>query len=280
MIEPHTRFVQYVAAGRFRRMSLRCFGNSGAPPLLCVHGLTRNARDFDVIAQVLSEGYYVVSPDLPGRGGSDWLEDPMLYTTETYVTALTYVMSSLGEQIDYIGTSLGGICGMELAALPGHPIRRMVLNDVGPLIPKAALERIRDYLCGPVPRFTDYAHLKLYLRRVHAAFGPLTDAQWLTLAQNSARGLPDGSVALHYDPAISVAYAADPITDLDMRHLWQRIDIPMLTLRGEFSDLLTADIADTMAAKSRIHSVPNTGHAPALLDAATIEVVRGFLAEG
>jgi pimeloyl-ACP methyl ester carboxylesterase len=260
-------------------MSLRCFGDPDAPTLLCVHGLTRNARDFDVIAAALSDRYHVVSPDLPGRGGSDWLEDPMLYTVPTYVTALSYLLTTLGDRIDYIGTSLGGICGIELAALPGNPIRRMVLNDVGVFVPKAALRRIRDYLCGPVPYFADAAMLKLYLRRVHATFGPLTDAQWLTLAENSARPLADGSLALHYDPAISVAYAADPVEDLDMRHLWKAIDIPMLTLRGETSDLLTPDILEEMAPKTRTVVVPDTGHAPALLDRSTIAAVRGFLTE-
>jgi pimeloyl-ACP methyl ester carboxylesterase len=277
MTEACTRSLRYIVAGRFRSLSLRCFGDPAAPPLLCVHGLTRNARDFDVIAAVLSDRYHVVSPDLPGRGESDWLEDPMLYTTATYVTALTHLMASLGHQIDYIGTSLGGICGLELAALPGNPIRRMVLNDVGPWIPKAALERIRDYLCARAPYFADHAMLRLYLRRVHASFGPLTDAQWLTFAQNSARTLPDNGVALHYDPAIAVAYAADPITDLDM---WHKIDRPMLTLRGESSDLLTPDILAAMTPKSQTHIVPDTGHAPALLDAPTIEAVRGFLARG
>jgi pimeloyl-ACP methyl ester carboxylesterase len=245
--------------------------------LLCVHGLTRNGRDFDVLAAALGDRHHVVAPDLPGRGASDWLDDPLLYTTDTYVLALSHLLAALGGPVDWLGTSLGGICGMELAAMPGHPIGRMVLNDVGPLIPKPALERVRDYLCAPAPRFADVAALRLYLRRVHAPFGPLSDAQWLTLAERSARRLPDGSVALHYDPGIATPYALNTIDDLDMWHWWQAIDIPLLTIRGETSDLLTQPVVDRMAEKSAVLVVKETGHAPALLDAPTIAAIRAFV---
>jgi pimeloyl-ACP methyl ester carboxylesterase len=271
--------VRYLLAGHWRRMAVHSFGDPAAPPVLCVHGLTRNGRDFDALAEALSQRHYVVSPDLPGRGQSDWLPDPLLYAASTYVTALSYLMSSLDQRIDYIGTSLGGICGMELAAMPANPIRRLVLNDVGPLVPKDALERIRDYLSAPPPRFASTQMLKLYLRRVHAPFGPLTDAQWLTLAENSARPLPTGDVALHYDPEIAQVYAASTLTDLDMWHWWNAIEIPVLTLRGEFSDVLPKPVFDQMAAKSVRIEIPNTGHAPALLDTPTIEAVRAFLQE-
>jgi pimeloyl-ACP methyl ester carboxylesterase len=272
-------WVRYLLAGHWRRMAVHSYGDPAAPPVLCVHGLTRTGRDFDALAQALSHHHYVISPDLPGRGESDWLPDPLLYAASTYITALSYLMARLDSRIDYIGTSLGGICGMELAAMPENPIRRLVLNDVGPLVPREALERIRDYLTAPPPRFANPQMLKLYLRRVHAPFGPLTDAQWLTLAENSARKLPNGDVALHYDPQIAELYAANTLTDLDMWHWWNAIDIPTLTLRGEFSDVLPKPVFDQMAAKSQTREIPNTGHAPALLDAPTIEVVRGFLDE-
>jgi pimeloyl-ACP methyl ester carboxylesterase len=277
MTQRRLGWVRYLLAGRWRRMAFHAFGDPAAPPVLCVHGLTRNGRDFDALAETLAATRYVVSPDLPGRGQSDWLEDPMLYAASSYATALSTLMATLNAPMDFIGTSLGGICGMELAAMPGHPIRRMVLNDVGPFVPQAALERIRDYLSAPPPRFASAAMLKLYLRRVHATFGPLTDAQWLTLAENSARPLPDGSVALHYDPQIAQVYAANAITDLDMAHWWNAIDIPVLTLRGESSDVLPKSVFERMAAKSQTLEIANTGHAPALLDSPTIASIRTFL---
>jgi pimeloyl-ACP methyl ester carboxylesterase len=279
-MHPRNHQTLYWLEGEFRPLAFTTWGDPAADPVLCVHGLTRTGRDFDAIAAALADRHYVVAPDLPGRGQSDWLEDPMLYAASTYVTALTYLMVTLAAPIDYIGTSLGGICGMELAAMQGHPIRRMVLNDVGPLVPRDALERIRDYLSAPPPRFASAAMLKLYLRRVHAPFGPLTDDQWLTLAENSARPLPDGSVALHYDPQIAQLYAANAITDLDLSHWWNAIDIPLLTLRGETSDVLPKPVFEQMALKGRTLEIPNTGHAPALLDAPTIEAVRVFLDEG
>ena len=201
----------------------------------------------------------------------------MLYVTPTYITALTHLLTMLNRPTDLLGTSLGGICGMELAAAPARPIRRLILNDVGPLLPASALLRIRDYLCAPVPRFADVAMLKLYLRRVHAPFGPLSDAQWLELARNSARDLPGGDVALHYDPAIAIAYAANPLKDLDLWHFWHAIEVPVLTLRGEWSDVLSEATLAQMYPKTQSMIVPQTGHAPALLDGPTIAAVRAFL---
>lgn len=271
--------LSYLLAGRFHRLACRCYGAPDAPPLVCVHGLTRNAHDFDVLAQALSDRFHVVSPDLPGRGGSDWLADPMLYTTATYVTALSHLFASLDGPIDYLGTSLGGICAMEIAAMAGQPIRRLALNDVGPFVPRDALLRIRDYLCAPAPRFADREALRLYLRRVHAPFGPLTEAQWRVIAHNSARPLDNGDVALHYDPQISIPYAMNPIEDLNMWDWWNAINVPTLVIRGESSDVLSADTLNTMAQRAQTLTIPNTGHAPALQDAPTIKAVRDFLLE-
>jgi pimeloyl-ACP methyl ester carboxylesterase len=224
-----------------------------------------------------------VCPDLPGRGGSDWLPDGALYAPPSYVVALAHLLAVLGGPVAWVGTSLGGICGMLTAAAEGQPITRMVLNDIGPLIPAAALARIRDYMAtGDMPTFSDLRGLERHLRVIHRPFGPLDDAQWAHLAATSARTLPDGRVTLHYDPRI-----ADPIraggepADADMWAFWDRVTIPVLAIRGEDSDLLLPDTFARMAASGAATlEVADAGHAPALMDAPTIEAIRAFLDAG
>ncbi len=271
-----TGSVRYLLAGRFQTMAWTEWGDPGAEPLVCVHGLTRNGRDFDALAQALSDRFRVICPDLPGRGASDWLADPMLYGPPAYVVALGHLAAMLDRPISYVGTSLGGICGILLAAAPGQPITRMVVNDIGPHIPREALARIRDYI-GKTPDFADMAALCHHLRVIHRPFGPLTDVQWDHLASHSARTLPSGRLALHYDPAIAVPIEATDPHDADLWSFWDAITIPMLVLRGETSDLLLPDTAMRMAAKAAIAEVVDTGHAPAMMDAPTIAVVRDFL---
>jgi pimeloyl-ACP methyl ester carboxylesterase len=183
--------------------------------VLCVHGLTRNGRDFDALAQALAaRGRRVLCPDLPGRGASDWLEDPVLYVPPSYAAALAHLLARLDQPVDWVGTSLGGICAMLVGAAPGHPIRRLVLNDIGATIPQAALARIRDYMGATPPRFGTLAEVEAHLARVHAPFGPGTD--WAHLARHSARALPEGGFALHYDPAIAAPILATEPVDADL----------------------------------------------------------------
>jgi pimeloyl-ACP methyl ester carboxylesterase len=231
-----------------------------------------------MLAAALADRFYVVCPDLPGRGRSDWLPDGMLYQPLTYVAALAHVLASIGRPVHWVGTSLGGICGMLTAASPGAPIGRMVLNDIGPFVPEAALARIRDYV-GTLPVFADLAAADMYLRTVHAPFGVLTDAQWAHLARTSTRPLPDGTLTLHYDPAIAVPMQAGPVQAIDAWPVWNAITTPMLVLRGADSDLLLPETLTRMAAKAATHVVPDCGHAPALMDTATIAVVREFISK-
>ncbi|WP_203074292.1 alpha/beta fold hydrolase [Falsiroseomonas ponticola] len=274
--------VSYLLAGAFHRMAFVEWGPADGAPVLCVHGLTRSGRDFDVLAQALAgQGRRVICPDLPGRGASDWLPDPMLYQPPSYVVALSHLLARLDGPVDWVGTSLGAICGMRIAAAKGHPIRRMVMNDLGPFVPQAAMARIRDYM-ATTPRFPDLAALEAHLRRVHAPFGALTDAQWRHLAETSARPAEDGGVLLHYDPAIATPILAQEAQALDMHFLWNALDLPILAIRGAESDLLLAETAEAMAAKHgvRLAVIPGAGHAPALMDAAQVALVAGFLAEG
>jgi pimeloyl-ACP methyl ester carboxylesterase len=266
----------YLLAGAFHRLASTAWGDPAAPPVLCVHGLTRTSRDFDRLAEALAADHFVVCPDLPGRGRSAWLSPGTLYQPPHYVVALAHLLAAIGRKVAWVGTSLGGICGMLTAATPQAPITRMVLNDIGPFIPAAALARIADYV-GAAPTFASLNEAEAYLRRVHAPFGNLTDTQWRHLATTGTRALPDGRVALHYDPAIAEPMRGAPPQDMDIWQIWDRIEIPMLVLRGAASDLLLPETLARMAQKARTHTVPDCGHAPALMDAPTISVIKDFL---
>jgi pimeloyl-ACP methyl ester carboxylesterase len=268
--------IPYFLAGRFHRLAFTAWGDPHAQPVVCVHGLTRNGRDFDALAGALSDQFYLICPDLPGRGASDWLPDPSLYQPLTYVAALAHLLAFIDRPVHWVGTSLGGICGMIAAATPGNPLQRLVLNDVGPFIPRAALARIRDYV-GAAPSFSGIDQAEHYLRTVHASFGALTDAQWRHMAETSTRALPDGGLALHYDPAIARPMQAAEPQDADMWPLWDAISIPTMVLRGAASDLLLPDTLERMAGKAETVTVPNCGHAPALMDDETTQRIREFL---
>ncbi len=256
--------------------------DAAAPPLVCVHGLTRTGRDFDALAAALAaEGRRVVCPDLPGRGASDPLPDPMLYVPPTYVAAMAFLLARLdAPAVDWLGTSLGAVLGMAIAATPGHPVRRLVLNDTGFEVPAAAIARIRDYVGAAPHAFPDLPALEAHLRDVHAPFGPLTDAEWRHLAETSAVAGPDGEgVRLHYDPGLAAPILATEPAALDLRALWDRVEVPVLLLHGAESDLLTTETADAMAARpgTTLARFPGIGHAPALMDPAQIGLVARFL---
>jgi pimeloyl-ACP methyl ester carboxylesterase len=270
--------VRYLLDGAFYRMVYHEFGNPANPPVVCVHGLTRTGRDFDALGSALADRFHVICPDLPGRGGSDWLPDAMLYQPPAYVQALSHLLGMIGRKVMFIGTSLGGICGMALAATLGHSISRLVLNDVGPLIPAAAIRRIRDYMTAVRPEFADMLGLEKHLRAVHAPFGNLTDRQWEHLAITSGRVLPGGRVALHYDPGIARPIRSTYAVDVDMWRWWNQIKIPVLAIRGAQSDLFLPETLERMVrAGARSLVVPDTGHAPALMDVPSIRAVRAFL---
>ncbi len=275
-MEPTEKLVQYWLEGTFQRLAYVAWGDPAATPVLCVHGLTRTGRDFDTLAAALADRFYVICPDLPGRGKSDWLPRGELYQPPTYVLALSNLLAAIGRPVHWVGTSLGGICGMLAAASTGAPLKKLVLNDIGPYVPEAALARIRDYV-GAQPVFADVAAAAAYLRRVHAPFGRLTDAQWLHLAATGTRTLSDGGLTLHYDPAIAVPMRAGPVQAIDLWPLWERISVPTLVLRGADSDLLLPETLTRMGERAATHTVPDCGHAPALMDDATMSVVRGFL---
>lgn len=255
-------------------------GPKPAPTLLCVHGLTRNSRDFDALASALSAQYRVICPDMPGRGKSEWLADATDYSYPTYLAAMAALIARLDvERVDWVGTSMGGIIGMLFASLPQAPVGKLVVNDVGALVPKSGIERIAAYV-GLDPGFADLAAFEAALRRVHAPFGPLSDAQWQHLSTHSSRRKPDGSIGFNYDPKIAEAFKQGPLTDVDLWKSWDAIKAPVLLLRGAQSDILPKDVAAAMTQRgprAKLIEFADIGHAPALMAEDQIAAIRDFL---
>ncbi len=269
--------------GFYRMAYAEWAGPAGAPTVVCVHGLTRNGRDFDVLAEALSSDFRVVCPDMLGRGKSEWLEHSEDYDYAIYVGVLAQLIARLDvPEVLWVGTSTGGLIGMFTAALPHAPIKRLVMNDIGPLLAKAGLARIAAYV-GLDPSFPDLAALEAYQREIAAGFGPLTDVQWRHLATHAARRKADGSLGLAYDPRIADAFKVAPPADLDFWSHWDRVACPTLVLRGANSDLLQRPDALAMTRRgprARLIEFRGVGHAPALMAPDQIAAVRGFLLGG
>ncbi len=248
------------------------------------HGLARTGRDMDDLAAHLSapaDGYRVICPDMLGRGLSQWSPDPdHEYCLDFYVRIATALLDQLElPQVDWIGTSMGGTIGIVAAAdaLRGR-ITRLVLNDNGPELAATAIDRIRNYAGNP-SAFATVSELEQYFRAVYKPYGFLTDAQWRRLTESSTRRLPDGRVTPHYDPAMVQQFVCHPNDYLRWRE-YDSLDIPVLCLRGESSDLLLIDTAVQMAQRgprARIETIVGSGHAPALNVPSQLDLVTGFL---
>jgi pimeloyl-ACP methyl ester carboxylesterase len=255
-------------------------GPPGAPTLMCVHGLTRNGRDFDTIGEDLSAHYRVICPDMPGRGRSEWLKNPAEYGYPLYVQNCAALIARLDvDSVDWLGTSMGGIIGMIIASQPGNPIRKLVLNDIGPYLAKDGLERIAGYV-GLDPRFPSLETFEEAIRKLAAPFGTLTDGQWRKMASDMAERKPEGGWGFAYDPRIADAFKTGPIKAVDMWPVWEAIRRPTLVVRGGLSDLLTHDVAEEMTRrgpKAKLVELPRIGHAPALVGEDQIAIVRDFL---
>ena len=264
----------------FHRMTYYEWGDAGNPRvLICVHGLTRNGRDFDDLARALSPDYRVLCPDVPGRGKSEWLAHKEDYSYPVYCADMAALIARSGAQsVDWVGTSMGGLIGMLLAAQPNSPIRKLVMNDVGPFIPKASLERLATYVGKPVS-YDSFEALEQYIRTVSASFGPLTDAQWRHLTLTTATRKEDGRWGTNYDPTISLPFTG-PIADVVLWPFWDQVRASTLLLRGTESDLLLTETARDMTTrgpKAKLVEFAGIGHAPMLMASDQINVVRQFL---
>lgn len=263
-----------------------CQGTTPERLLFCVHGLTRNARDFDYLARVLSQDYTVICPDVAGRGDSEWLTQADLYGYPLYIGQMLQLLQQVMAErkvteVDWVGTSMGGLIGMMIAAQPMQPIRRMVMNDVGYLIPKAALERLSAYV-GKRTVFPSLHAAEAHLRTVASTFGPLTDEQWLHLV-NTGTEPCNGGVRFRYDPAIAEPFKDMILSeDVNLMEFWSQVSIPTLLIRGTKSDLFLATTAREMAAATHVElaEFAGIGHAPALMARDQIRTVRQYLTPG
>jgi pimeloyl-ACP methyl ester carboxylesterase len=281
---PRRRSVQCASRKGLHRVSYLEWGDArNRDVVVCVHGLTRNGRDFDDLARALSGRFRVVCPDVAGRGDSDRLADPKLYALPQYVADMVTLVARLDvEAVSWVGTSMGGLIGMALAALQGTPVQRLVLNDAGPVIGLASLQRIASYV-GNAPVFPTIEQAEAYVRMICAPFGPHSDAQWRQLTETWMKKDGQGWRP-NYDPAIAEAYrAAMPDKDLDLWPVYDSVRCPTLVLRGEHSDLLSRETTLQMAErgpKAGVFEIKGVGHAPSLMHENQIAPVREFLIQG
>lgn len=272
-----------ISPSGLHRMVYREWGARDNPDvLICAHGLSRNGRDFDDLARGLKRDFRVICPDVVGRGRSDWLPDPACYGVPQYVADMMVLIARLDvESVNWLGTSMGGLIGMALASLARTPIKRLLLNDVGPVISAESLRRIGDYI-GRAPKFDTFADAEKYIRLVSAPFGTLTDAQWRHLTETNLRQSADGRLEMCYDPAIAESFRrATAAGEIDLWPIYERITCPTLVVRGEHSDLLTPETVQAMSARGprpEIVDVPGVGHAPMFMDEAQIAIARDFFA--
>ncbi len=265
----------------FHRVHYTEWGDPDNPKvLICVHGLTRTGRDFDFLAAALEHEYRVICPDVVGRGQSDWLNDKSDYTYPLYVNDMAMLLARIdAERIDWVGTSMGGLIGIFLASYAGSPIHKMVINDIGPRIPAAGLQRVATYV-GQVVTFDSIEKMEKFLRTIAATFGNLSDEQWRHMTIHGARQLEDGRYTFAYDPGIAKNFRTLDLKDIDLWSMWDAIHCPTLVLRGEHSDVLDhadAVIMTERGPKATLIEFPGMGHAPALMADDQIAVVRDWL---
>lgn len=274
--------VQCISPSGLHRMAYTEWGAPDNPRvLLCVHGLTRNGRDFDRLALALAGHYRVVCPDVVGRGQSGRLRDPAGYALPQYLTDMVTLIARLNvDSVHWLGSSMGGLIGLALASLDNSPIRRLILNDVGPLITAESLERIAAYV-GVDPTWGSFDEALAYVKEISASFGRLDDAQWRHLTEHSVGRRADGRWGFLYDPQIAAPFKAAFVDqDIDLWSLYDRVACPTLVVRGAESDLLARATWQQMAERgprARLVEIPEVGHAPMFLDEAQIGVVRDFL---
>ena len=280
------------------RMAYWQYGDPANPHVVvCVHGLSRQGRDFDVLARSLAAHVRVVCPDVVGRGHSDWLADPMGYQIPVYAGDMLALLAQLHAQapvqtLDWVGTSMGGLIGMVVAGQPGlplpAPVRRLVLNDVGPVVQWQALQRIGTYL-GRSGQFATLQEAADAMWAVSTGFGPHTAEQWLELSRHMVRpttpGDAAGPVVLHYDPRIAVPFGT--LTqesalqgEAALWSVYDHIQARTLLLRGADSDLLAPSTAESMAGRgprAQLVEFAGVGHAPTLVADDQVQAVRQFL---
>jgi pimeloyl-ACP methyl ester carboxylesterase len=264
-----------------RELHYTLWGAQHAATVIAWHGLARTGRDMDDIAAHLASRYRVICPDTIGRGLSQWSPAPEReYCMDFYGRLAVSLVDQLGiREFSWLGTSMGGAIGIHLAAGPlKGRLRRLVLNDIGPKLGEAAVERIRNY-AGKPPQFNRVGELEQYFRTVYKPFGWLSDDQWRRLTETSTRRTAEGKVTPHYDPKMVLQFTEHP-RDYDQWEAWDAIEAPTLCLRGEASDLLLPEVAEEMRSRGPravVVTIPGCGHAPALNVPDQFALVERFL---
>jgi pimeloyl-ACP methyl ester carboxylesterase len=290
MFEAKIKSVQCLSLAGLHRMSYKEWGDENNPNVLvCVHGVTRVADDFDSMAQALAGDYRVIAPDIVGRGRSGWLKNPQLYRIPQYVSDIVTLLARVlpdGERqgVDWFGTSMGGLIGLGLASLPDNPIRKLILNDIGPVLAPMALQRIGDYI-GQDLRFDSFEAGAQFIRDVSLTFGQHTEEEWRKLATDVLRQDKDGKWVRHYDMGLALPFrsATPESAEADEAMLWAAYDAvkcPTLLIRGAESDLLSPETAAVMTQrgpKATLVEIPDVGHAPTFIHDDQIAIVKKFL---
>lgn len=283
--EPARRgFVMNLSKTEFHRISYVEWGPiSDRRPIICVHGLTRQCRDFDYLAiKLAAQGRRVICPDLPGRGESEWLEDSDEYALPEYCAGMNALIARLDvDELDWVGTSLGGLIGIVMAGMPGTRIRRLVVNDIGPYVSSAGLMRIGRYIRDMPRSFPTLEAAEAYFREILAPYGELRDKHWRHITMHSVKwDASQNAFVTLCDKGIGEAFRSSWFASLNLWKYWQQIRCRMLVLHGERSDLLTTELTDEMVsrnANATIHHFPECGHVPPLFEPSQIKVVTDFL---
>jgi pimeloyl-ACP methyl ester carboxylesterase len=283
--EPRLQYVQCLSGRGLHRMAYWEWGDAGNDTVLvCVHGLTRQGRDFDLLARAMVDRYRVVCPDVVGRGRSDWLADPMGYALPQYVADMVTLLARLNAStVHWVGTSMGGLIGLGVAALGQSPLNKLVLNDIGPRIDPVGVARIGGYL-GQSRRWSTLDEAADAMWAISTGFGPHSREQWLALSEPQLKS--DGAALVpRADPQIAVPFkAATPQAaaagEIALWHAYDRVTCPTLLLRGAESDLLAHATAQEMTARgphARLVEFAGVGHAPTLVQPDQVKAVREFL---
>ncbi|MFC7287670.1 alpha/beta fold hydrolase [Herminiimonas glaciei] len=286
MTQLQIKSVQCLSPTGLHQMSYKEWGDSSNPnTLVCVHGLSRVSDDFDMLAAELANDYRVICPDVVGRGRSGRLLDPQYYQIPQYVSDMVTLIARLGvSELHWLGTSLGGVIGMALASLPANPIRKLILNDIGPEMDAVALARIGEYV-GKDVRFATFDEAWNYVRAISLSFGPHNDTQWRKMAADVMHQDADGQWVFSYDPGIAVPFKATTVHSVqaDTERLWAAYDAircPTLVIRGAESDLLSNQTMQAMSQrgpKAQVVELAGVGHAPTFLHADQIALAKKFL---
>ena len=251
--------------------------------LFCLHGLTRNARDFDFVIEPLTNKYHVIAVDVVGRGESDWVDDKHFYNYDTYFDDMLQIVDRMKlDRINILGTSMGGIIGMGISTKKPGLIDKFMLNDIGTIVPKDALIRIAKYI-SIVPEFKSFQEAKDFFKIILVNFGVKEEHHWDHIVSHSTKMNQDGRLTFVYDPGIATLFQAmdlEKMEDVDMRKEWQDVNFNrMMVIHAERSDILLRDDVDSMVrSKPNIQAVTfhGVGHAPALVNEHEIKAVYDF----